>query len=414
MCQDYAPDKPPAGRHAQSKNDNPEPFPWDAGVFDAHCHPTDIMSSIDKIPDMGARILTVMATRSHDQDLVDSVASSIGIRDPSALTNTSAHGIIPAFGWHPWFSYQLYDDKLPPEKATYNPSSDDADGKAQAKLKHYKTVLVPAPDEDFVSSLPDPIALGSLLSTLRTRLEKHPLALVGEVGLDKAFRLPTAWTTEEHAARDTTLTPGGREGRWLSPYRVSMPHQQSILLAQLRLAGELGRPVSVHGVQAHGILHDTLASLWKGHEKAVLSHRQRHQIAENAEDFSDDGDEERDESGRKIVPAKPYPPRICLHSFSGPVEVMKQYLNRAIPAKIFFSFSACINLSTEDGMKKFPDVLRACPDDRILVESDLHKAGEEMDGFLEEMYRRICEIKGWTLREGVERIAKNYQEFIFG
>lgn len=414
MCQDHAPNRPPAGRNAHSKNDNQEPFPWDAGVFDAHCHPTDIMSSVDKIPDMGARILTVMATRSQDQALVDSVASSIGVRDPSALSNTSTHGIVPAFGWHPWFSYQLYDDKLPVEQATYSPSSEDADGKAQAKLKHYKTVLIPAPDEDFVSSLPDPIAISSLLSTLRTRLEKHPLALVGEVGLDKAFRLPTAWTDEEHSARDTTLTPGGREGRWLSPYRVSMPHQQSILLAQLRLAGELGRAVSVHGVQAHGLAHDTLASLWKGHEKAVLSHRQRHQIAQNAEDFSDDGDEERDESGRKIVPAKPYPPRICLHSFSGPVEVMKQYLNRAIPAKIFFSFSACINLSTEDGMKKFPDVLRACPDDRILVESDLHEAGEEMDGFLEEMYRRICEIKGWTLREGVERIAKNYQEFIFG
>jgi hypothetical protein len=71
------------------------------------------MSSVDKIPDMDARILTVMATRSQDQGLVDSVASSIGIRDPSALTDSSTHGIIPAFGWHPWFSYQLYDDNLP-------------------------------------------------------------------------------------------------------------------------------------------------------------------------------------------------------------------------------------------------------------------------------------------------------------
>ena len=55
-----------------------------------------------------------------------------------------------------------------------------------------------------------------------------------------------------------------------------------------------------------------------------------------------------------------------------------------------------------------------CPDDRILVESDLHVAGEAMDAALEAMYGKVCEVKGWELEEGIRRIGKNYEEFIFG
>jgi Tat protein secretion system quality control protein TatD with DNase activity len=59
-------------------------------------------------------------------------------------------------------------------------------------------------------------------------------------------------------------------------------------------------------------------------------------------------------------------------------------------------------------------VVKEVPEAKILVESDLHVAGEEMDQALAEMYRFVCEVKGWELEAGVKRIADNFEAFIFG
>ncbi|KAE9572984.1 hypothetical protein CGMCC3_g10806 [Colletotrichum fructicola] len=383
-----------------------DPFPWDHGIYDAHCHPTDTMSSIETIPGMRVATLTVMATRSQDQSLVAEVAASHGVRSRDEM---SQGHLIPSFGWHPWFSYQLFDDTVPVAERTYH------EGQPDAKKRHYQAVLAPAPeDPSFIDALPAPRSLSVFLAETRARLQNHPLALVGEVGLDKAFRLPEGTTNVDQSSRDQTLTPGGREGRRLAPQRVKMPHQIAVLKAQLALAGELGRPVSVHGVQAHGVLHDALASLWKGHEKEVITRRQKKMVAEGAEDPYSEDELDEDDYGRKLVPPKPFPPRICLHSYSGSAEMFKQYTNPAIPARIYFSFSSAVNLGTKANADSIVEVVKACPDDAILVESDLHVAGEEMEARLEEMYRKVCEIKGWTLKEGVARIGKNYRQFIFG
>lgn len=417
------------------------PFPWDLGVYDAHCHPTDTMSSIPSISDsMRARVLTVMATRSQDQDLVDKLARTHGVKDrdtvaPASGTqpvgNASLQRVIPSFGWHPWFSHQLYDDVLleKPE-VTFDPRSHDH--KAQ-KRRHYNAVLSPSPqskdDESFIDELPVPQPLSGLMAQTRAYLEAHPYALVGEIGLDKAFRLPN-----HGPAMDDEMTPGRRNGQRLSPYRVNMDHQRRVFIAQLNLAGELGRPVSVHGVQAPGILFDTLKSTFKGHEKRIVTNRERKKIAPNVdeEDFSSSDEEEEldghheklDETGtaqkaKKYKP-KPYPPRICLHSFSSAVQTLQQYIHdRSIPAQIYFSFSLLVNYSSgghEHERKKHvaDEVIRACPDTRILLESDLHTAGPEMDDMLEQIYRKACLAKGWDLHDGVKMIGKNYEEFIFG
>lgn len=381
-------------------------FPWSIGVFDAHCHPTDTMSRVPDISNMKAKSLVIMATRKQDQNLVSDVAKEHGI--PSSKENFADHdwrGVIPSFGWHPWFSHQIYDDSE--RNGLMKSASDSLD--VEAKIAHYKSVLVPESDDrGFLTALPDPIPLSQLLSQIKQKLEEFPTALIGEIGLDKAFRIPESWLPGQADDRDESLTPGGREGRRLSPYRVSMDHQRKILLAQLRLAGEMQRAVSVHGVQAHGVVFETLETSWKGHEKTVSNRKERKQ---RVNDRSQSTDEAEHNSSDKSTTSRPFPPRICLHSYSGPPDTLKQYLNPSVPAEIFFSFSTAINFSTS-ARSKTEAVIKALPADRILVESDLHTAGEIMDEHLRDIVIKVCELKGWELADGMRQLARNWKRFV--
>lgn len=392
-------------------------FPWELGVFDAHCHPTDNMASIADIPLMKTMTLTIMATRGEDQDLVCQAASRLG------GTDDHIGRVIPSFGWHPWFSHQILDpnnDSLGMQDA--NLISNDA------KLAHYKNALTPSPeDEKFVESLPDPKPLSVLIEETRTRLVTHPVALVGEIGLDKAFRLPGAWLPDEIGTRNASLTPGSREGRRLSPYRVRLDHQKAVLKAQLRLAGELHRAVSIHSVQAHGTVLELLQELWVGHEREAPSHRERRRrrrrSAAEAYDVSDIDEKYQDEPARlappvlrsfpESRPVLPFPPRICMHSYSGSAEPLRQFLRPSVPSDVYFSFSSVINFSNASS-EKVIEVIKVLPDDRLMVESDFHCAGPQMDDQLEEVTRRLCLLRGWTLEEGVRQLAENWKRFVFG
>ena len=382
---------------------SPEPFPWQLGVYDAHCHPTDTMDSLTALPDMKCRVLTIMATRAQDQRLVAQTADGLGIGSPDVSTWNQGGRILPCFGWHPWFAHHLFDDLRFGGRQTL-----DADDKA----RHYRMALTPEPDDkDFLTALPDPRPLSWLLAQTRHLLQRYPAALIGEVGLDKAFRLPGAWAAEHHEQRDAALTPGGREGRRLSPYRVTVAHQKAILLAQLRLAGEFDRAVSLHGVQAHGVLYDTLKESWRGYEKPVNSKKQLKRMAKDLADPAVDHHDSH--QSNDAANPKPYPPRICLHSYSGPAETAQQYLHPSIPVDFFFSFSTAVNFNSPAAAKA-EDVIRMLPSDRILAESDLHIAGEQMDQHLEDIIRKICHIKAWSLEDGVKQLGVNWRRFAFG
>ena len=373
---------------------------WSIGVFDAHCHPTDIMASIPGIADMDARVLTVMASRSQDQDLVAQSARKYPITGSYDLDDTSAKHVVPAFGWHPWFSHQIYDDRN---------SASTLDAK-----EHYQAVLSPAPDdEQFIRNLPAPVPLSQYINQTQQRLQQFPLALVGEVGLDRAFRLPFGeFLPMDNVTKTGKLkedyTPGSREGRPLSPHRVSLEHQKTILRAQFEVAGKMRRAVSVHSVQTHGAVFDLLQSMWKGHEKLSKRARKRRLSAPGAH-----AHENNYESHSTTDGPLPFPPRVCMHSFSGPPDAMKQFLAPSVPADIYFSFSTLINLSSVSADKAI-GCIKAVPEDRILIESDFHCAGEKMDELLKEITRKVCEIKGWELKHGIKQLKENYLRFAFG
>jgi Tat protein secretion system quality control protein TatD with DNase activity len=370
------------------------------------------MSSIADIPRMKATTLTVMSTRGEDQDLVLQIAKDLAKDFPA--TEKQPPRVLPCFGWHPWFSHQIFDDTA--DKS----DSRSGIGKPAAEVKkaHYSKVLKPSPDDAFIFTLPEPKPLSQLISETRSRLLDFPTALVGEVGLDRAFRLPQAWTQEDIDARNGEMTPGSREGRRLSPHVVRIEHQKAILEAQLRLAGELHRPVSVHSVQGHGAVFELFKALWKGHERKVASRREmkrRHSVdgahAGSDAEGDEDGDGEALSDGREKQPL-PFPPRICMHSYSGPVETIRQFLHRSNPSDVYFSFSDVINFGHQSD--KSVAVIKALPDDRVLIESDLHIAGDEMDERLEQVTRQVCELRGWDLKQGVQQLADNWKRFVYG
>jgi Tat protein secretion system quality control protein TatD with DNase activity len=92
--------------------------------------------------------------------------------------------------------------------------------------------------------LPPPIPLTDVLADVRSHLTEFPTAMLGEVGIDRAARIPFAGAD----ASDGGSNNNG--GRTLSPFSTPFAHQLAVLEAQLALAVELRRNVSLHSVKA--------------------------------------------------------------------------------------------------------------------------------------------------------------------
>ncbi|WFD23558.1 Cut9-interacting protein scn1 [Malassezia equina] len=134
--------------------------------------------------------------------------------------------VVPAFGVHPWCVHTLsLSHPAPPAH------------------EHYEALLGPGATE-LLPHLPPPVSLTEAMAQLEAYLVAHPTALVGEVGLDRSFRIPIPHTSP----------------RRLSRCQTPLAHQLAVLRAQITLAGQYGRSISMHSVRAAGATSDLLAT----------------------------------------------------------------------------------------------------------------------------------------------------------
>jgi len=209
----------------------PEVF---AHLIDVHCHPTVAptiaASTIESLP----CTLCAMASRVEDQSKV------------AALARARPDRVVPGFGYHPWWAHRIslhapagtVPDHAAHYRALFLPSPSSPSQQPNAKLEAAFAHLLP--------TLPQPIPLADVLTDVRARLIEFPTAMLGEVGIDRAARIPSPGIDVSEGGNDDD--DGGH--RTLSPFSTPSAHQLTILEAQLALAVELRRNVSLHSVKS--------------------------------------------------------------------------------------------------------------------------------------------------------------------
>ena len=173
-----------------------------------------------------------MSTQAGDQSKV------------AALARAHPDRIVPAFGYHPWWAHRISlnapagstPDSAAHYRALFLPESSSSPPPS-AKLEATSARLLPA--------LPPPIPLADVLADVRAHLTEFPSAMLGEVGIDRVARVSFAGP----GALNDDANDGAND-RGLSPFLTPLAHQFTILEAQLALAVELRRNVSMHSVKA--------------------------------------------------------------------------------------------------------------------------------------------------------------------
>ncbi|KAG0199314.1 hypothetical protein BGX28_007385 [Mortierella sp. GBA30] len=366
---------------------------------------------------------------------------------------------------------------------------------------HYKAVLS-LPNSvphgclsDLAKRLPEPRALEPALKELRRKLEEHPHAILGEIGLDRIARVPEPSLSSIATMVDPVEEEPDGAKKEQSPQQkkttlalTSIHHQLEIVREQLKLAASLNRAVSFHCVQAYGHWHDFLIQEGK-RVRQIEAHKEYQQhlheihasggtptiapisptgrplskrtaarlkkeardaawerhVASTLQESSDDYDSDQDQgssddderagfkaktqdSGAKqlnppirsdaidlLPPLPPYepvlPPRLCMHSYGGSVDMLKAFAKLDHAPEIFFSFSILINGRLQE--RKLRELILAVPEDRLLIETD-HHSHLQVDQLLIEMVQKIAEVRHWTLKETVEKTARNWKRFVYG
>ena len=219
-----------------------------SAIFDAHCHWHLDGDSMDRSVALASSLAGAAFTSTEPPDWDAAALAAAEASAASGFSRDSGFGL--ALGLHPWWAH------------------------------HH-----PIDARDAV-----------WLDRLRTELASRPLAIVGEIGLDRVA-VPM-------------------DARGVKIGEPDYANQTRCFEAQLALAAELGRPVAVHCVRAYGDMGD------------IFRARQT------------------------------FPPRVLMHSYGGTAAFLESLtrMKRWGP-RFYFGFSSAVNLrspKTEDVVRAVP------------------------------------------------------------
>lgn len=210
---------------------------------------------------------------------------------------------------------------------------------------------------DLLGSLPEPRSLRNVLEDLESNLLAHPVALLGEVGLDRSFRI----------ANKPYPSPPPRK---LTPFSTPIAHQVTILEAQLDLAVKLKRNVSLHSVAAQQVTIELLQRMKDKHglDWSAIS------IDMHSCGLSLEGWRDLEVSFH------------LLYDCSTTQVFQKTHSN------VFLSLSVGINARSENHIH----LIRNCAEDRLLAESDWNQV-RHCTPQTWRMIQIIADLRGWSL-----------------
>eukprot|EP00804_Cyclotella_cryptica_P013827 CCRYP_020882-RA/>CCRYP_020882-RA protein AED:0.10 eAED:0.10 QI:0/0.6/0.66/1/0.2/0.16/6/1318/488 len=304
-------------------------------LFDAHNHIhlglhglTPIITSSTRMHHPNATFAgaAIMSTHPRDYSAVESVVRELRERSYNA---------VPCYGVHPWFLNDVITD---PE--------------ATRVLENGEELW---------------------LNELKERLQMHPDAIVGEIGLDGA-----RWVEQDDGYRVNSVVDenikkqSADKSIWDRKRTLACPMslQKDAFIKQLLLAAELKRPVSIHVVRAWGELFDSLDEV---REKM----KQKHEMLRIHASKNSSGILEKQKNMRSKIKEVLLPPKIYFHAFSGKAGILPSLLSACAKGNIdpnsdvYFGFAPAI---PNFYAPKTPSIMRQIGLHRLLLETDLEDA----------------------------------------
>ena len=204
----------------------------------------------------------------------------------------------------------------------------------------------------------------SWIQELSALLERYPEACVGEFGIDRLATTPAEFQLPN------------------LPANTFATLQKDIFAQHFDVAVKYQRPCSIHLVKGDNFLMDFLKARCQQLPNSKVSKQDPEILNEKLHAL--------------------FPPAIMLHSFGSSTNLINQLLKLRIAPRIWFSFSATINARS----KKTVDNIKAVPEDRLLIESDVH-SGTDISEAMWTVVQLVADARGWSADKTAEQCWQN-------